>query len=46
MQTFSNHWIAAEDFRGAVDEFLIRERDGVLGYIADAEGYLPFKKGG
>jgi len=45
VQTFSNHWIVAEDFRAAVGGFLIREREGVLGYIADAEGYLPFKKG-
>jgi len=45
VQTFSNHWIVAEDFRAAVGDFLLREREGVLGYIADAEGYLPFKKG-
>jgi len=44
VQTFSNHWIVAEDFRAAVGDFLLREREGVLGYIADAERYLPFKK--
>ncbi len=42
--TWSNHWIAQEDFRQAINHFLEREKGGVLNYIKEAKSYLPFKK--
>ncbi len=43
VETWSNHWIANEEFRQAIDNFLVREQQGVRNYIADAKTYLPFK---
>lgn len=43
--TWSNHWIAEPLFKDAIDDFLQREQASVSAYIADAESYLPFKKG-
>ena len=43
VETWSNHWIADEQFREAIDRFLLEEAQGVRGYIADAHNYLPFK---
>jgi len=44
VETWSNHWIANEEFRHAINNFLIREEQGVRNYIADAKAYLPFKR--
>ena len=41
--TWSNHWIATEDFRPAIDRFLAEERHSVMHYLSAAREYLPFK---
>lgn len=42
--TWSNHWIAEPLFKDAIDNFLQREQESVLAYMADAASYLPFKQ--
>ncbi|MGH1470349.1 MAG: GNAT family N-acetyltransferase [Cellvibrionaceae bacterium] len=42
--TWSNHWIARDDFRDAINDFLKKEAIGVDHYIQDCKNYLPFKK--
>ncbi len=42
--TWSNHWIARQDFKAAIDDFLEKETVGVDHYIRDCKNYLPFKK--
>jgi predicted N-acyltransferase len=41
--TWSNHWIAASEFRQAINHFLQDERASVEHYMEDARQYLPFK---
>ncbi|MGI1679490.1 MAG: GNAT family N-acetyltransferase [Cellvibrionaceae bacterium] len=41
--TWSNHWIARQDFSAAIDDFLKKEMTGVDHYIQDCKQYLPFK---
>lgn len=41
--TWSNHWIATKEFRGAIDNFLAEEARSVMNYITAAKNYLPFK---
>lgn len=43
--TWSNHWIARDDFDQAIQDFLEKETLGVDHYIADCKSYLPFKEG-
>jgi predicted N-acyltransferase len=42
--TYSNHWLAHPGFRNAIDHFLIEETAEIKNYVADAQGYLPFKR--
>lgn len=42
--TYSNHYIVQADFRGAINDFLSRERQQVDEYKKQCEAYLPFKK--
>ncbi len=44
--TWSNHWIADERFRAAIEDFLRRETSSVEQYMASACEYLPFKQAG
>ncbi len=46
VQTWSAHWLADEDFRSAVSDFLERERDGVATDQVYLDRRTPFKKGG
>lgn len=41
--TYSNHWLAREDFQQAIDNFLASEKPSVELYLQDAKTYLPFK---
>ena len=41
--TWSNHWVATEDFRPAIDRFLAEERHSVTHYLSAAREHLPFK---
>jgi predicted N-acyltransferase len=43
IHTYSNHWLAREDFQQAIDNFLIAEKQSIDNYIIDAKNYLPFK---
>ena len=43
IETWSNHWIAHPQFKTAIEDFLVEERKGVLDYIEDCKGLLPFK---
>ena len=43
--TWSNHWIATDTFRTAIDRFLIEESHSVMQYLSAAQEYLPFKQG-
>ena len=42
--THSNHWIAHEEFAGAIARFLQQERPHVMAYQQDAASLLPFKR--
>src|SRR5690606_14164141 len=42
--TWSNHWIALEPFREAVDRFLAEERPALERYLEEAKTLLPFKQ--
>ncbi|MDR2212637.1 MAG: GNAT family N-acetyltransferase [Pseudomonadales bacterium] len=42
--TWSAHWIAREDFRRAIADFLREEEEYVAGYLEQAAEYLPFRK--
>lgn len=42
--TWSNHWLALEPFRDAVDRFLEQERPALREYLEDAKTLLPFKQ--
>jgi uncharacterized protein len=44
IKTCSNHWIADEQLRAAIEDFTAREQPGVEAYIASASDYLPFKQ--
>lgn len=41
--THSAHWIAAEDFRLAIDGFVMREGSEVAAYLEEMQGHLPFR---
>lgn len=43
--TYSAHWVRDPQFRSAIADFLQREKEHIDLYKADAEAYLPFKKG-
>lgn len=40
----SLHWIAADEFRPAIADFLAQEKEHIQAYQQDAETYLPFKE--
>jgi len=44
VKSASYHWIADRRFRGAIDEFLNREKRGTEEYRKQAETYLPYRK--
>lgn len=46
IETHSNHWIAREDFRLAIERFLIEEKKYNNEYLQDARTLLPFKETG
>ncbi|WP_299981099.1 GNAT family N-acetyltransferase [uncultured Pseudoteredinibacter sp.] len=39
----SAHWIASDEFRPAIEDFLKQESEHIKLYKEDAESYLPFK---
>jgi predicted N-acyltransferase len=43
MTTYSAHWVQDENFKIAIDHFLIREKESIQRYKKDAASYLPFK---
>ena len=43
IETWSNHWIAHPQFKTAIDDFLVREREGSQQYIQQCKELLPFK---
>jgi predicted N-acyltransferase len=42
--TYSNHWIANEEFAQAINKFLDEERPHIEKYQTEAAALLPFKK--
>lgn len=44
IETWSNHWVADDEFRVAIDDFLLRDNQSVARYIEQAKTQLPFKK--
>jgi predicted N-acyltransferase len=42
--THSAHWVAREDFRVAIDEFLRREQHLVSAYLRETREHLPFNQ--
>ncbi|MEM8860735.1 MAG: GNAT family N-acetyltransferase [Chloroflexota bacterium] len=46
IETTSWHWISHPGFADAIQRFLYQERPEILGYIEDAQRYLPFKQNG
>lgn len=44
MITYSNHWLARDDFQQAIADFTAREAPAILAYQEDAKQYLPFKE--
>lgn len=42
--TYSNHWIAHPEFRGAIQDFLRRENHAMQDYLLRARELLPFKQ--
>ncbi|OUS05860.1 GNAT family N-acetyltransferase [Gammaproteobacteria bacterium 42_54_T18] len=43
IETWSNHWIAHPQFKAAIDDFLLQEREGSQQYIQQCKELLPFK---
>jgi len=43
IETYSNHWIANNEFREAIGKFLDVEANEVKNYIKEASALLPFK---
>ncbi|GAA6151289.1 GNAT family N-acetyltransferase [Pseudoteredinibacter isoporae] len=41
---YSLHWIAADEFRPAIADFLDQEKEHIQMYQKDAKTYLPFKE--
>jgi predicted N-acyltransferase len=41
--TYSAHWIQDENFKTAINHFLVRETESIRHYKMDAASYLPFK---
>lgn len=41
--TYSNHWLAREDFQQAITQFVVAERSSIKAYLADATQYLPYR---
>ena len=41
--TRSAHWIRHDAFRGAIEDFLVREERGIRAYIADMQNHSPFR---
>lgn len=41
--TYSTHWLAHSRFANAVDDFLLRERKSIAGYINELEERAPYK---
>jgi predicted N-acyltransferase len=46
VETYSAHYIADVNFRRAVEDFLVREREAVGEEIAFLEDFSPFRKSG
>lgn len=44
VRTYSAHWIADPRFRRAVDDFLVRERQGVDFYLDELGERMPFRR--
>lgn len=44
IETWSNHWIAHNDFRLAINDFIDRDNESMQDYIEQAQQMLPFKK--
>lgn len=42
--TRSRHWIVDEQFRGAIDHFLVEETRAIHDYLVEARALLPFKQ--
>ena len=43
--TYSNHWIARQDFAEAIAHFIAQEATAIQHYAEDARAMLPFKSG-
>lgn len=43
IKTYSNHWIANDNFREAIEKFLVVEEKEVEQYLVEARQLLPFK---
>jgi predicted N-acyltransferase len=43
VKTQSAHWIAHPDFSAAIQEFLVREREGIAEYVNELEQHAPLK---
>ena len=43
IETWSNHWIAHPQFKDAINDFLLQEREGTRQYIQQCKELLPFK---
>jgi len=43
IKTVSYHWIENQNFRRAIDDFLIREHAAIEEHICEASALLPFK---
>ena len=44
VSTYSAHWIKDHEFSMAIQDFLTREKQGILHYKQDAQSFLPYKK--
>ena len=42
--TYSNHWLAAPNFRTAINQFIAEEQHGIKAYAKAASAQLPFKE--
>lgn len=43
--TWSNHWIAQQEFRPAIEHFLRDEKQSMESYLEEARQHLPFRSG-
>jgi len=43
VRTFSAHWLAHPAFADAVERYLVREREGIEGYVEHLAERSPFK---